>query len=236
METPRFLKTYVENKRSNVNTRKQAPQNYAACYVCANKELPPDLNKHISDSENSKTCEQVHLDLLSSNGNSEICAAKQILYRDICCKAERSPLSGPSQTAFMAVLGAFAFCFVVKRLKVACKSDKVSPESSTATSYEIMDINDEEKSARSRTSSRRSRKTKSTKGNSQTKTRGRSKSVERGRSKSVERGRSKSVERAKKPSKKIVLKASDESFNGNNSITADSTMAVFQNQVPTQVV
>jgi hypothetical protein len=112
----RNLKTYVTNKKNPVSTSKKSAENYAPCYLCENQELP-NLKKIISGT-GGKTCEDVHMELLSMQQvkNAAICSTRQDLYQKTCCP-NGFGLSKPSKTAFMTVFGVFVFWMVVKNLR-----------------------------------------------------------------------------------------------------------------------
>eukprot|EP00980_Cylindrotheca_fusiformis_P005357 scaffold1138_cov128-Cylindrotheca_fusiformis.AAC.39 len=111
-----------------------------ACPLCEYGETPPNLNLHIQDSSNSKTCGDVHLELslIKQSTQPDLCDAKQQLYRTKCCP--EGGMESSTRTAGVGTaLGLLIVLILIKRiLSIRVRVDTIEDESVSSSTYERM--------------------------------------------------------------------------------------------------
>lgn len=115
----------------------------SACSLCMDGATPSNLNRHISEDSNSKTCGDVHLELslINEEQNPDSCAAKQELYRSTCCPdtSAMDKMTGPKLSTALGVLIIFILIKRILSLRVRVVApDDADDGSLPSTSYRQM--------------------------------------------------------------------------------------------------
>ncbi|CAJ1962663.1 unnamed protein product [Cylindrotheca closterium] len=113
----RNLKRYSSRKNQIRDFFNSPIYGSGACPLCENNATPENLNKHLNDNSNSKTCGDVHLELslIKQASQPDLCDAKQQLYRTKCCPEETGVEEHVGPTVGTA-LGFLAVLILIKRI------------------------------------------------------------------------------------------------------------------------
>lgn len=140
--------TIVMSRILKAYSRKQQLSNFFnspiygddACPLCENNETPSNLNLHLNETSNSKTCGDVHLELslIKQSTQPDLCDAKQQLYRTKCCPEGGSEDS--MKPGIGTALGFLLLLILIKRiLSIRVRVDTIDDESVSSSTYEQME-------------------------------------------------------------------------------------------------
>lgn len=143
-----YFITIVMSRILTAYSRKQQLRNFFnspiygddACPLCENNETPSNLNLHLNESSNSKTCGDVHLELslIKQSTQPDLCDAKQQLYRTKCCPEGESENS--MKPGIGTALGFLLIIILIKRiLSIRVRVDTIDVESVSSSTYEQME-------------------------------------------------------------------------------------------------